>query len=126
MEYERASTELASAFSALLTESISVEPNRNEQRCQPVSLTESNSLEPNRNEQRSQPVSLHQPKGISNNALHNRILEECTKCLEVTLNKLSWARLLLEAETDPVMTVSYLKVITNCVEAIPVLQRFSN
>jgi predicted transcriptional regulator len=51
--------------------------------------------------------------------------EECVKCLEVVHKKVTWARLALENEHDPNLVSSYLKVITNGVEAINVLRKFS-
>ena len=51
--------------------------------------------------------------------------EECVKCLEVVHKKVTWARLAVENEHDPNLVSSYLKVITNGVEAINVLRKFS-
>lgn len=51
--------------------------------------------------------------------------EECLKCLEVVQKKITWARFAVENEHDPNLVSSYLKVITNGVEALNVLRKFS-
>ncbi|EFX83495.1 protein ZNRD2-like [Daphnia pulex] len=51
--------------------------------------------------------------------------EECLKCLEVVHKKITWARFAVENEHDPNLVSSYLKVITNGVEALNVLRKFS-
>lgn len=51
--------------------------------------------------------------------------EECTKCVDAVHKKLTWARLMLETESDPVNITSYLRVITGCVESIAALKKFN-
>ena len=55
----------------------------------------------------------------------HKIEEECSKCLETVLKKLSWSRLAIESELDPNLVAAHLKVIANCTEAISGLQKFT-
>ena len=80
-----------------------------------------------------QPIVIHDAKSqikhksttASGLASTTHVEEECVKCLEVVQKKMAWARLALESEHDPNMANLYLKVITNCVEAISALRKFS-
>jgi len=51
--------------------------------------------------------------------------EECTKCVDAVHKKMTWARMMLETENDPVTITSYLRVITSCVESIAALKKFN-
>lgn len=51
--------------------------------------------------------------------------EECIKCVDAVHKKLTWARMMLDTESDPVTITSYLRVITSCVESIAALKKFN-
>merc|ERR1711946_34580 len=96
LEYEKVSATMATAFAAMLTdEDTQVQP--------AVKSTATQSC-------REKP---------------HKIEEECSKCLETVLKKLSWSRLAIESELDPNLVAAHLKVIANCTEAISGLQKFT-
>ena len=66
-----------------------------------------------------------QPNNNITNPSAYTVEEECTKCVQTILRKMSWARQALESETNPDSVMSYLRVITSCAEAAGVLKKAS-
>jgi len=109
LEYERASATMASAFATLLAE----EDTSAATQAQPATQI---------NLKRDTQFNVKQ---YSSEVPHTRIEQECLKCVDAVLKKLSWSRLAIESESDPSVVSDHLKVITGCTKALSGLQKLT-